>query len=275
MASEIVKYEQPLSAPLRKQENARMLLLSHQARLGDHLARAADVGVEEIVSTAITEIATAEPAVRDKLLLCTGQSVLKAVADACRYGLVFGKVLGQAYLIPRKDQCCLDVGYRGYEALVYRSGAVKALQSGIVFEGDEFDYEIGRQPPIRHRPKLDAKHTTDKIVAVYVQAHLDVNLAIAEVMNREDVCRIAARSRRRVSLYDTEPEMWRKAPIKRIAKHLPLSPSYRTLLDEIILREEGLNEAQAGPGEEVLEGEARARFCLEGVQSPEPVKEKP
>jgi len=264
-------YDRPLSAPVQTVANARLLLKTHEAEIAEHMAKAAGVDIEQVLSTAITELATATPKVQAALMACDGTSILKAVVDAARYGLVFGSVLGQAYLVPRKGKCCLDVGYRGYEALIYRSGTVFAIQSGVVYEGDEYDVEIGRQPPILHRPNLTASHHADKIVAAYVVASVRDGLSVAEPMNREDLDHIRAKSKmadRGAYVTDTA-EMLRKAPIRRIAKHLPLSPTDRALLDEIMATEDERDAVKSGTGNGVIEGEARADDLLSRTQEPE------
>ncbi|HUU09011.1 MAG TPA: recombinase RecT [Phycisphaerae bacterium] len=260
----LVKYDRPLSAPLQTVGNASLLLKSHQAEIAHHMARAAGVDLEEVISTAITYLATAEPKVQAKLMACDGTSLLACAVDAARYGLVFGKVLGQAYLVPRAGKCCLDVGYRGYETLIYRSGAVLAIQSGIVYEGDEYDVQVGRQPPILHRPSLTASHHSDKIVAAYVIASMQGGVCLAESMNREDLNHIKAKSKMADSgAWLTDPgEMFRKVPIRRIAKHLPLSPTDRALLDEILTQEDERELAKADTGGSVIEGEVRAAEVL-------------
>jgi len=267
-------YNRPLSAPIQTPANARLLLKTHKAEIAEiaeHMAKAAGVDIEQVVSTAITELATAEPKVQAALMACDGSSILKSVADAARYGLIFGKVLGQAYLVPRGGKCCLDVGYRGYEALIYRSGIVLAIQSGVVYEGDEYDVQIGRQPPILHRPNLTASHHQKKIVGAYVVASLAGGVSVAEPMNREDLDHIRSKSKmgdRGAYVTDTA-EMLRKAPIRRIAKHLPLSPVDRALLDEIMATEDEHSGVKGEAGNGVVEGEARADDLLLRVQEPE------
>ncbi|HUX15344.1 MAG TPA: recombinase RecT [Phycisphaerae bacterium] len=272
----LAKYDRPLVKPVQTVENASLLLRTHESAIAEHMARAAGVEIGQVISTAITELATADTKLRAALMACNGQSILKSVVDAARYGLIFGKVLGQAYLIPFKGECQLMVGYRGYEALIYRGGAVLAIQSGVVYEGDEYDVVIGRPLPILHRPSLTASHHADKIVAAYVIASMREGLCVAESMNREDLNRIRSKSKMATSgAYVTDTaEMLRKAPIRRIAKHLPLSPTDRALLDEIMAVEDEREGARAATGNGVIEGEARAADLLsrtnEGESPPEP-----
>ena len=276
-STEIVKYDRPLSAPLQTPENARLLLMAHQADLGHHIAKAAGVDIGQVVSTAVSAIATAEPRLQAALLACTGQSVLKSVADAARYGLVFGSVFGQAYLVPFRNQCTLIVGYRGLEALVYRAG-IRAVQSGVVYAEDEYDVEIGRQPPIRHRPNPNADHKPEKIVSAYAMAWVSPELAIAETMNRQDLDHIRSKSKAGATgPYATDTaEMFRKAPIRRLCKHLPLSPSDRAMLDEILAREDEREGVRVSPADAVIEGEARAKEILGGEEAaPEPEPASP
>lgn len=267
MTKEVVKYDRPLSAPVQSVAGARALLLANEALIGEHLAKVAGLTVELVVSTAISAIATAEPKTQALLLQCSGQSILKSAADAARYGLVLGGAMGQCYFVPFKDKCTLVVGYRGYEALAYRSGQVRAIQSGIVYEGDSYLVNIGKLPPILHQPAIPGDHRDDKIVAAYAIAWIGADLALAEHMNRQDLDHIRAKSKMaNFGAYVTDlAEMFRKAPIRRLCKHVNLSPSDHAILDEIASTEDarnGVRKNNAGPEE----ADKRAAEVLKAVR---------
>jgi len=264
----VVVYTRPLSAPVQTVENARTMLLANAAAVAEHVAKVAGVSADLIISTGISAIALADPKLQPYLLACTGTSILKSVADAARYGMVIGGVMGQAYLIPFKNTCTLMVGFRGYEALAYRSGQVKGIQSGVVYEGDEYVVQIGLQPPIVHRPSMTASHDDKHIVAAYAIALLGGGEALAEHMNRQDLDHIRSKSRQaQQGAYVTDlAEMLRKAPIRRLCKHVNLSPSDRAILDEIASLEDSRNGAATPSGE----ANKRAGDVLAACQEVEP-----
>lgn len=81
---------------------------------------------------------------------CSPMSFLSSLMTASQLGLEVG-ILGQAYLVPYKDQCTFVPGWQGLVDLVSRAGRA-TVWTGAVFDGDEFDYALGDRPFVRHRP---------------------------------------------------------------------------------------------------------------------------
>lgn len=65
-------------------------------------------------------------------------SLRAAVVNVAAVSLSLNPVLAQAYLVPRKGQVCLDIGAQGFVELALRSGHVKAVHYGLVYERDTF-----------------------------------------------------------------------------------------------------------------------------------------
>lgn len=84
------------------------------------------------------------------LAKCNPVSVFAAVIQAAQLGLEIDS-LGQAYLIPYKEECQFVPGWKGLVDLVNRAGRA-TVWTGAVFEGDQFDYALGDSPYIRHQP---------------------------------------------------------------------------------------------------------------------------
>lgn len=169
------------------------------------------------------------------LLECTPQSILQAVMVAAQLGLdPTGGVLGEAYLVPYKNrkqnnrrEAQLIPGYQGLISLARRSGQVQTVSSYPVFENDVFDYELGINPRITHKPTLS--EDTGPLIAVYAVAHLkDCPIAQVEVMSRAQLDRIRARSKASDDgPWVTDPvEMCRKTGVRRLSKYLPKSPEF-------------------------------------------------
>jgi recombination protein RecT len=103
-------------------------------------------GPERFARTVMTCVA------RDpNLLKCTPTSIIGAAMQAAQLGLTPG-VLGEAWIVAYRDQATFQVGYRGLIALAARSGIV--LQAHTVHERDEFTYELGLNPQLRHVPAI-------------------------------------------------------------------------------------------------------------------------
>ena len=91
-----------------------------------------------------------------KLQECTPASFLGSMMTAAQLGVEPNTALGQAYIIPYKNKGVMEasfqLGYKGLIDLAYRSGEVSIIQAQVVCENDQFEYELGLDPKLRHVP---------------------------------------------------------------------------------------------------------------------------
>lgn len=160
-----------------------------------------------------------------KLLECTPASVLQSVMQASQLGLEINGTLGHAYLVPYGRVCQLIPGYRGMIYLAKLSGALTAAEARVVYDGELFEVDYGTAPRIIHRPRFDLPRADDNISAAYFVATLPDGGKQFEVMSRDEIDRIRARSKASGSgPWVTDfGEMARKTPTRRAIKYLPVS----------------------------------------------------
>lgn len=93
-----------------------------------------------------------------KLRECTPMSFISALMNAAQLGLEPNTPLGQAYLIPYKNrgvlECQFQIGYKGLIDLCYRNPQVQMIQAQAVHENDFFEYELGLNARLVHKPVL-------------------------------------------------------------------------------------------------------------------------
>lgn len=93
-----------------------------------------------------------------KLAECSQMSFLGALMNAAQLGLEPNTPLGQAYLIPYRNkgklECQFQIGYKGLIDMVYRNDNIQTVQAQCVYENDEFEYELGLEPKLVHKPTL-------------------------------------------------------------------------------------------------------------------------
>jgi recombination protein RecT len=157
-----------------------------------------------------------------KLAECSPQSFLGSLLQASQLGLEVNTPLGQAYLIPYGNVCTLVVGYQGMMDLGRRSGMVKAIYAHAVRENDEFNYELGLEPKLKHIP---AEGDRGKLTHVYAVARLTDGEPIFTVLTVAEVELYRSRSRAAnngpwVTDYEA---MALKTAVRRIFKWLPKS----------------------------------------------------
>ena len=190
-----------------------------QSRLPAHMQHLAD----RIVKIAITSAAKTP-----KILECTKESVLLSIMQAAELGLEPGGALGEGYLVPYSvkgvQTCQFIPGYRGLISLARRSGQIISIEAHLVREGDEFDFELGLEPRLVHKPWM-GEGDQGKIRAVYAVAKLVGGGIQYDVMVKSEIDAIRKRSKSGefgpwVSDYG---EMARKTVIRRLFKYLPVS----------------------------------------------------
>lgn len=158
-----------------------------------------------------------------KLHECTPQSFLGAMMTAASLGLEPNTPLGQAYLIPYGNVAQMQIGYKGLLALCYRSGQIKSINAEVVYKNDEFEYELGLDSKLVHKPKMDGDR--GEPVAYYaVYRTKDDGYGFA-VMSRADVEKHRKQySKAQNSPWDTNfDEMAKKTVLKKALKYAPIS----------------------------------------------------
>lgn len=157
---------------------------------------------------------------------CDPNSIRNAVVNIALTGLTLNPALKYAYLIPRKDRCVLDISYMGMIKLLTDAGAVKSVDSAIIFINDTWQYSRGSNPYFKHEPALVNR---GEKIGVYAIAFLRDGGYQFEVMNKDDVEKVRASSEswknektRNYSPWENwEEEMWKKTALKRLFKLLP------------------------------------------------------
>jgi len=178
-----------------------------------------------------------------KLMECTPLSVVGAVVEASQLGLEPDGILGQAYLVPyfnnktKRTEAQLQPGYRGLIALARRSGEVSTLYAELVYEADKFKVTKGDTPKLRHEPNY-AVEARGKILGAYAVVIYKDGGKDFEYMPISELEKIRKQSKAaQFGPWQTHPEeMYRKCPIRRLAKRLPLSPEFQraAVLDEYV-----------------------------------------
>lgn len=167
-----------------------------------------------------------------RLAECTPQSFLGAMMTAAQLGVEPNTPLGQAYLIPYRNkgvmECQFQLGYKGLIDLAYRSGAVTIIQAHAVHENDEFEYELGLDPKLKHVPATIDRGET---IAYYAMFRTKDGGCGFSVMSREDVEAHAKKYSQSYG-YAASPwktnfdEMAKKTVLKKTLKYAPLKSDF-------------------------------------------------
>lgn len=191
----------------------------HKAKKDLMLAATKHLDVDRLTRLAITAIRKT-PA----LAKCTPVSVIASVMQCAQLGLEPDSVLGRVYLVPFKGECTVIVGYKGMIELALRSGLVETVEGYPVFEGDEFDYSLGLERRLHHKPcgETDAA----KMTHAYAIVRFKDGGVLFSVMTRKaiDAVRNASPGKDHAPWVKHYPEMAVKTAIRRLWKFCPASP---------------------------------------------------
>lgn len=179
---------------------------------------------ERFVRMAMTA-ANANP----QLQVCEPMSFLGAALTAAQLGLEPNTPLGQAYLIPFKNnrkggimECQFQIGYKGLLDLANRSGLLKSVSAQVVYENDDFEFEYGLEPKLKHKPAMSNRGNA---VWVYATYHLTNGGYNFEVMSMDDVREFAKQKSKTFNNgpWQTDFEaMAKKTVLKKVLKYAPL-----------------------------------------------------
>ena len=165
-----------------------------------------------------------------KLAECTPQSFLGAMMTAAQLGVEPNTALGQAYIIPYRNhgtmEASFQLGYKGLIDLAYRSGEVSIIQAQTVYENDDFEYELGLDPKLKHKPAAKDRGNAIAYYAIFKTKGGGYGF---EVMSIDDV---TAHAKKYSKAYANSPwqtnfdEMAKKTVLKKVLKYAPLKSDF-------------------------------------------------
>lgn len=242
--TELAKQNAPLTIA-DKRKNVANLLDKMKGQIANALPRF--ITPDKMIRVAITAMSRT-PA----LLECEQTSLIGAIITSSQLGLMPDGVLGEAYLIPFRNnsknrmECQFMIGYRGYVALALRSGQVKSIQARAVKKSDKFEYEFGLEPKLVHVPKSG----DDEITHFYAVIQLMTGGTLFEVMTCDEVNFIRDKSKAYSFAHDKKKTIWflhyeemgKKTVIRRLIKMAPLSPEINRAVGLDDLADNGVNQ---------------------------------
>jgi len=185
-----------------------------------------------------------------KVAECSAASLIGAVMQASILGFKPSDSLGQVYFVPYGKSVQFQIGYKGYIDLARRSGQIKTLYAYGVYANDEFDYELGLEPKLTHKP---APTDRGELTGVYAVAHYKDGGFNFVVLSREEVERLRLRNAFQKSkpsgawATDYEAMACAKA-IKQLSKYMPLSEEMQSAFvsDDGIIQPDNFSNDQTG-----------------------------
>lgn len=208
-------------------------LMAYMKRLEGQLALALpkQLGAERLIRLAVTAWSQ-----NSALQKCSLQSIFGATLTAAQLGLEIG-VGGQGYLVPYKGKATFVPGWQGIVDLVARAGRA-VVWTGAVYKGDYFEWQLGDNPFVKHKPESDSDSFED---LEYVYAIGKVNgspMPIIEVWSKDRIIRhlnkwnkVGADHYALKDKYKNFEMYARKIPLLQVCKYLPKSVELQKAID--------------------------------------------
>lgn len=200
----------------------------------DRIAQVIPLGLGLAPSRAIAVVIDA-CARNPALLECTPQSIVRCVIAASEVGLELGSPLGDSYIVPFKNHkkqrtdATFMIGYRGYIRLIRGAPRVTIIKGVLVREADEFDQDEGAQALVHRVPRMTERERGE-ITHAYARVWYEGGSSQFEVMDRDaldKIRRMSKDTRGDAPWNQHRDEMYKKCPIRRMAKWLDLSQQAR------------------------------------------------
>jgi len=152
-------------------------------------------------------------------------SLFASILHCAEMGLNPSQMVGEFFFIPYKDSITPILGYKGLLTLLMRSSKVKKIWSEVVYEDDDFEYELGLEPKLLHTPNHHSVRNSKNIKCIYACAKLDDEV-VFKVMFKSEIQNIINMSKVPNDLFfndKKDPEQWmaKKTVLKQLAKLMP------------------------------------------------------
>lgn len=194
---------------------------------------------KHLTADRMTRLAMSVFSTNPALAECKPHTIAASIMTAAQLGLE-PNVNGQGYLIPYKGTCTFVPGWKGLVDLANRSGRC-TVWTGAVFAGDDFDYGLGDNPFIRHKP--GDEDDPSQLMFVYAVGRIrGQDIPVIEVWSMRKIWKHRDRYNKVGAKHYSfqQPEMYaRKIPLLQVLKYMPQSIELTAALAAANAAEEG------------------------------------
>jgi recombination protein RecT len=176
----------------------------------------------------------------EKLKGCSYDSMIESVTQSAQLGIPCDGVHGA--LVPYGGKCQFQAMYPGLIDCARRTGEINRVNAQLVYECDTFDIDLGSAPKLTHKPDYKGDRTLGNCTGAYAVAEWADGGTEFEFMTRDEILAIKANVKAKNGPWFqngevAEGQMWKKTPLRRLMKRLPMSVellSYLRKEDEAI-----------------------------------------
>jgi recombination protein RecT len=155
-----------------------------------------------------------------------------------------------AHLLPFGTEATPVADYKGLAELMIASGAVKNVETHVVYDGDEFTYQFGLDPKLVHVPASPRKKGA-QITYAYCILHLPFARFAFDVMCAADIEEIRQKYSKQWKNGPLPAWYAKKTVVRQVAKLVPRNPRLAKMLS--VLEQERDVEFDAVPDAKRIE----------------------
>lgn len=214
-----------LAVPAKIQQTLGSMQKQFQSTLPAHISP------QKFLRAAVTAVQNTPD-----LQACTSNSVVSACQKAATDGLIIDGREAALVTFNKKNGSKWEkhAQYMPMVAGILKkarnSGQISAISAHVVYKNDDFDYSLGLEPRLTHKPVIDGE--PGELRCAYAIAKLKDGSTQFEVMTKAQIYKVLKSSKSGWDSDNNQPkgiwkqwedEMWRKTVLKRLAKYLPSS----------------------------------------------------
>lgn len=151
-------------------------------------------------------------------------SLFASILHCAELGLNPSQIVGEFYFSIDGDFVKPILGYKGLLTLLLRTNDITKIWTEIVFDKDDFEYELGLEPKMVHIPSSDSVKKSKHIKYAYACAKLSDGDVIFKVMSINEIKDINEIAKNELCFDDKkDPQHWmvKKIVLKQLSKTLP------------------------------------------------------
>lgn len=175
------------------------------------------------------------------LLKCTFDSFGRALLTCSELKLYPG-AMQEAALVPMKNgktgkyEVNFWPQYQGLVKLAFQGGFIKSIQTAVVYEADDFDFSLGTNQYLKHRPYLDGERGGRRCVYCCIETLHGTQITVLPMSFIEGIKKRSPAARSGSSPWNGSADdfdaMARKTALRQALKLVPKSTELAQALDK-------------------------------------------
>ena len=197
-------------------------LYAYKDRVESLLENNPNINVERFLAMAFNAVK------RDKKLLGVVEknpaSLFASLLLCAEHGLSPSPEVGEAWLIPYGNACQFQLGYQGLIKIAYRNPEIKSISAEIVYEMDEFDWGLGLEPYLSHKPASGQRGSVTHVYCIVKFRNSEPMFKVMSEGELKEIQRMSKAGNKGIWFNkDKDPQGWmlKKTCLKQLLKLVP------------------------------------------------------